>query len=126
MNFAPDSFRIRIAILFGGLTFVVGLIMMAWVNQSTTYRLVDARGAALGSVAKAISNAMTATLTEREREIYLLSQRPIFADKDLPAMRQAIDLAQRTCRNYAWIGFADTTGIVRATGGGVLEGMSVA
>lgn len=126
MNFTLDSFRVRLAILFGGLSFVVGLLMMAYVYQTTSNRLTAASGASLSGVGKAISNVIATTLMEREREISLLSQRLIFVDSNLPAIREAVDLVQRSYRHYAWIGYADTTGTVRAAGGGLLEGVSVA
>jgi len=119
------SFRMRLAMVIGGLALVLGLSTMAYVYWAASSRLSAASSAALAGVGKGIANVLTTTLMEREREILLLSERPTFIDGDLPAIRVAIDQVQRSYRHYAWIGFADATGVVRAAGGGLLEGARV-
>jgi len=119
------SFRMRLAMVIGGLSLVLGLSMMAYVYWTASNRLSEASAAALNGVARGIANVLATTLMEREREIVLLSERPIFVDGDLAAIRAAIDKVQRGYRHYAWIGYADATGLVSAAGGGLLEGERV-
>jgi diguanylate cyclase len=121
-------FRIRLTVLFGGLALLSGLGTTLYINQVATTRLTADSGQELLDISRNIANALASNISEREREIFLLSRMPIFARGELGGadIRQILEMRKRTYRDYAWIGIADPAGQVRAAAGGILEGESVA
>ncbi|MGE5386842.1 MAG: diguanylate cyclase [Betaproteobacteria bacterium] len=123
-----NNFRVRMTLLFGGLSLIVGAGVVLYVNEVASDRMTAASGEALESIAKSVANVLAETLMEREREIVLLSQTPIFVDRELhnPRIRERLEQIKRSYRFYAWVGVADAEGVVQAAAGGLLEGESVA
>ncbi len=122
-----NSFRIRLTLLFGGLSLVAGLAITLYIGQAASARMSAAGGEALLGIGKTAANALGETLREREREIVLISQRPLFVQRDFDdaEIRRALEQAKRTYRHYAWMGVADADGIVRVEADGLLEGERV-
>lgn len=121
------SFRIQLTILFGGLALVMSLSLTAYIDYMAAVRLNQDSAHTLQSIARSIANALAANLTEREREVVLLSQSPILTEGNLAdaQVRAAFEQRTQTYRNYAWFGVADTGGIVQSAAGGLLEGQNV-
>ncbi|WP_137169315.1 sensor domain-containing diguanylate cyclase [Marinomonas sp. FW-1] len=121
-----DTFRKRITLLSGGLLLSLSLVLIASFYQLTSTRLSQASGESLVSLSQSVSNMLTANLLEREREIFLLSQRSsLFKSQNLNELQEAIDQIKSSYKNYAWIGFADANGVVLASGDGMLAGADV-
>lgn len=122
------SFRIRLTVLFGGLSLLAGLGIALYVAQAATVRMSAAVGDALLGIGRTTANALAETLMEREREIVLISKRPLFVHADFgdAELRRSLEQAKHTYRHYAWMGIADAEGIVRVEADGLLEGEKVA
>ncbi|MEP7155527.1 MAG: diguanylate cyclase [Betaproteobacteria bacterium] len=127
MRLLPQSFRARLAILFGGLTLLVGLPVYWYVDQVFAAQLVVARGNAMRDLATAVAAMVAENIREREREIELLAQAPLFrrAPLDSPDLLQAIERLQRSNPYYTWLGMTDTEGAVRVANAGLLVGVNV-
>ncbi|MBW7900448.1 MAG: diguanylate cyclase [Rhodocyclaceae bacterium] len=122
------SFRIRLTVLFGGLSLLAGLGIALYVAQAATVRMSAAVGDALLGIGRTTANALAETLMEREREIVLISKRPLFVHADFgdAELRRSLEQAKHTYRHYAWMGIADADGMVRVEADGLLEGEKVA
>ena len=122
-----NTFRYRLTLLIGVLVIVLGMGFVSVIYNIASQKLTSASNEELNSVGRATANMLAATLNERQREIELLSKRHIFqsVDTKLQPVRDAIDLMQDSYSHYAWIGFANSQGIVVAAGKGLLEGVDV-
>ncbi len=122
-----NTFRIRLTILFGGMALILGLGLAFYVNQVASARVTEARGEVIDGVTRAIASALAANLTEREREVVLLSQSPFLMQGDLGSqeVRDALDRIMAAYRYYAWVGITDDKGIVRSSARGLLQGQDV-
>jgi len=122
------SLRRQISLLAGaiGLTIVgvttIGSALLAR-GQAT-----DMAQNALLQVARSMADRLDQDMAERLREIRnvgaLEPLRPHWME-DTGGLRKVLETMQRTLPDYAWIGFADRDGRVRAATTGVLEGGSV-
>lgn len=122
-----NSFRIRLTLLFGGLSLVLGIGVTLYINHVASAHITKANGELLQGTASSIANALAENFREREREIMLLSHHPLLVQGrlDSPEVRRGLEQVARSYRNYAWLGVADTSGIVQAAADGVLEGADV-
>ncbi|RNF52884.1 sensor domain-containing diguanylate cyclase [Marinomonas hwangdonensis] len=121
-----DTFRKRITLLSGGLLLSLSFVLVTSFYQLTSTRLSNASGESLVSLSQSISNMLSANLLEREREIRLLSRRTsLYENQDLSALQDAIDEIRNSYKDYAWIGFANASGTVIASGNGILKGVDV-
>jgi len=127
MTFLPDSFRNRLALLFVGLALLVGLPTYLYLNHIYAAQLLRDRGGALRDLASAVAGVLGENLRERQREIELLAQSPLYrrAPLDSSDFRSSLERVQETYPQYSWIGLADAQGTVRAATGGMLVGQSV-
>lgn len=121
------SFRIRLTLLFGGLSLLIGGAVTVYVDHMASTRMAQASGESLRGTARSISISLAENLRERDREITLLAQSPSLVKGEITAadLRQRLASVKRSYPYYAWIGFADTQGIVQAAAGGLLEGENV-
>lgn len=122
-----NNFRIRLTLLFGGLSLLIGGVMAVYLDEAASDRIAQYSGESLRWVARSIAYSLAENLRERDREIRLLSQSPSLVKEQLTIaeLRQRLEAIKRSYRHHAWIGFADTQGIVRAAAGGLLEGENV-
>ncbi len=127
MTFLPDSFRNRLALLFVGLALLVGLPTYLYLNHIYAAQLLRDRGQSLRDLASAVAAVLGENLRERQREIELLAQSPLYrrAPLDSSDFRSSLERVQETYPQYSWIGLADAQGTVRAATGGMLVGQSV-
>lgn len=120
------TFRSRITLLTGGLLLSLSLVLVTSSYYVASTRLSNASGEYLVSISQSISNMLTANLIEREREIILLSKRlSLYQDQNLSELEQVIDQVKNSYKHYVWIGFANTDGVVLASGDGLLKGVDV-
>ncbi len=121
------SFRIRLTLLFGGLSLLIGGAMTIYVERVASTRMAEASGESLRWVARSIAYSLAENLRERDREIALLAQSPALVKNEITTaeLRQRLESVKRAYRYHAWIGFADTQGVVQAAAGGLLEGEDV-
>lgn len=127
MNGWFRGFRIRLTVLFGGLSLALGLGLTMYVVRLATARMTEARIEVLQGITRSIAQALGSNLTEREREVLLLSQSPLLTRGrlDAPETRLVLDHRKQAYSNYAWLGVADARGIIQAAADGLLEGQDV-
>ena len=123
----PRIFRHQLALGFGLLALVIGLPSTFVVTQVYQDELIKDRGLALRDLAQAAAAVVGADLQERQREITLLAQMPLYRDAplDSPAIHDSLTRVQRAYTRYSWIGLADAQGQVRNATGDLLLGADV-
>ena len=127
MRFIPASFRSRLALLFGGLALLVGLPVYLYIVHVYAAQMVADRGRAMHDLAVAVAATFAENLHERQREIDLLAQTPLYQRESFTSadFTASVESLQKSYPHYSWIGVADTQGIVRASTGNLLLGQSV-
>ena len=117
------------------ISLLAGTIGLAIVGVTTIGSTLLARGQAtdmaqnsLLQVAQSMADRLDQDMAERLREIRNVGSleplRPHWLE-NTGSLRKVLETMQRTLPDYAWIGFADRDGRVRAATGGILEGASV-
>lgn len=128
MSYLPDSFRMRLVLLFGGLTLLVGLPVYWYVDKVFAAQLVVERGNSLRDLATAVSAVVAENIRERQREIDLLAQTPLYrrTSLDNPDVAKSLERVQKSYPHYTWIGVTDVEGKVLSATKGMLAGVNVA
>jgi diguanylate cyclase (GGDEF)-like protein len=117
------------------ISLLAGAIGLAIVGVTTIGSALLARGQAtdmaqnaLLQVARSMADRLDQDMAERLREVRnvgaLEPLQPHWME-NTGGLRKVLETMQRTLPDYAWIGFADRDGVVRAATGGILEGASV-
>lgn len=121
------SFRYRLLILFAGLSFLLLLCSTFFIGKVASDQMGKERGLNLLITAKSISNTLANSLTEREREIILLSQSPFIAESDFnnPRIQQQLDQVHESYKYYVWLGIANPTGKIVVAADDLLTGVNV-
>lgn len=121
------SFRNRMAFVFGLVTIVIGILLIAYINTIASQKMTEASTESLESIAKAMANAMSDTLVEREREVLLLSKSPLLQNRSFESheIRSVVNAMESSYPNYSWIGITDAQGVVKVASQGMLEGVNV-
>lgn len=129
LHFKSRRYRIKhlVVLGFGLLTLGVWLPIYLYINHVYAARLVTERGAAIHDLAAAVASVVAENLRERQREIYLLSQTPLFrrAALDDPELQANLERVKKSYPHYSWIGVADLDGVVRSATGNMLRGADV-
>lgn len=129
MPISKRHYRIKhlLVLAFGGLALAIGLPIYLYSNHVFVTQLVTDRGDAINDLAKAVASVVAENLQERQREITLLTQTPLFktAALDDPALKANLERVQKSYPHYSWIGAADLNGIVQSSTGNILRGVSV-
>ncbi|MCJ2023983.1 hypothetical protein [Methylobacterium sp. J-067] len=117
------------------ISLLAGTISLAIVVATTLGSALLARGQdtemaqnALLQVARLMADRLDQDMAERLREIRNVGAlQPLQSHwlENNGTLRKVLETMQRTLPDYAWIGFADRDGQVRAATGGILEGASV-
>lgn len=117
------------------ISLLAGAIGLAIVGVTTIGSALLARGQAtdmaqntLLQVARSMADRLDQDMAERLREVRNVgSLEPLQPHwmANTGGLRIVLETMQRTLPDYAWIGFADRDGRVRAATGGVLDGVSV-
>jgi len=129
----PATDRLSIAVQVGAAVIVVVLVAVAGgvvtIGQLLTGRLEAQVAEKLGGLASDMAERLDRGMHERYRDVRTVARLDavLTAGEAPEARRRAwLDELHASFPAYAWIGFADTDGVVRASTGGMLEGESVA
>lgn len=122
------SLRHQISLVTGA----VGLTIVAAVTLGSALlaraQATDMAENALLQVARSVADRLDQDMAERLREIRNVAAldplQPHWME-NTGSLRNVLQSMQKTFPDYAWIGFADETGKVRAATGGILEGANV-
>jgi len=127
MTWSLSGFRLRLAVLIGGLSLLWVAGAAYYFDHVATAHMNDASVKVLASVGQAVSRGLSSNLEERQRSIEMLSGLPALTRGDLDSdeVRSVLTRTKSGYRYYAWIGVADRDGVVKAATGGLLEGESV-
>ena len=125
--FQIDTFRNRLLIVFAGMALILGLCITLYIGYKASAQMTQSSGQTLYATAKNISNTLANSLTEREREMVLLSESPFFIDTDFknPKLQLKLDQVQQSYKYYAWLGIANPSGKVEVAANKLLEGADV-
>lgn len=126
--FKHSSFRVRLALWFGGLSLFTLLSVGIYAGWITANQMKINAGEAVHAQAVAAAELLGANLREREIEIVLLSQAPHFVRGDLtsPDILASLDRRHTLRSEFAWLGVADAAGNVIQASNNMLVGQSVA
>lgn len=126
--FKHSSFRVRLALWFGGLSLFTLLSVGIYAGWITANQMKINAGEAVHAQAVAAAELLGANLHEREIEIILLSQAPHFVRGDLtsPDILASLERRRTLRSEFAWLGVADATGTVVQASNNMLVGQSVA
>jgi PAS domain S-box-containing protein len=121
------SLRARFGLAIGGITFVLSTLASLIVGHPVSEQLKVDTGQSLAELAYQMTDKLDRGMFERYRDIQIISTLNTIRHPNSPVSQQRalLEKLQNTCTNYAWIGFADTLGIVQFSTGKLLEGKSV-
>lgn len=121
------SLRTQIAVVFGLLVIVLGLLLSTLLSGMLREHLQKQAGASLELAARNAAKMLASGLQDRSREVQVLSQStPLWAHGlQSPQVHQVMARSQAVNPNSLWIGVADLDGVVRAATGDMLLGQSV-
>lgn len=125
MPLTSDSFRLRLVLLFGGLSIAFILGITLYINRVATAHIIEDGEERLRNLAFNVALVVENNLEERQREIHLLSHSLPKPGQRLENdnIRRTLALAKKAYRHYAWIGLTDADGVVRVAADGMLEGV---
>lgn len=121
------SFRAQLARRLGGVALVVLVGVGSLVGWLLLRATATASGEAMYSTAQAAADLLATDLREREAEIHLLSRSSLLrqAPLDDPEIGRLLSEHKRVHEEHAWIGVADSAGMVRSASDALLVGASV-
>ncbi|MBD1904339.1 diguanylate cyclase [Funiculus sociatus GB2-A5] len=121
------SLRLRLGLAVGGITLILSMLQSVTVSQLTTAKIEAEAGNALVELAHQITDKLDRGMFERYRDIQNIATLHTLRDYATPSeeMRSFLEKLQSTNPNYAWIGLADTLGIVQVSTGKLLEGKNI-
>ncbi|MBD2005196.1 MULTISPECIES: diguanylate cyclase [Cyanophyceae] len=121
------SLRLRLGLAVGGITLILSMLQSVTVSQLTTAKIEAETGNALVELAHQITDKLDRGMFERYRDIQNIATLHTLRDYATPSeeMRSFLEKLQSTNPNYAWIGLADTLGIVQVSTGKLLEGKNI-
>lgn len=121
-----NSLRIRLTLWFGGLALTGMTVAGVYVGSIAANDLKVIAGHRLEATAESAAALLSENLRERQLEIQLLAQGPLFTDGDLAGadVRRILDMRKAAHDAYAWIGVTDQAGIIQQATGGILVGQN--
>ena len=127
-RFAEQGLRAQIALVFGALVIALAVLLSLGFGELLKNRAQRDAGAALQLVAENASTLLASGLHRRSLEATVLANAEIIWAKGLDSP-EALGMLERSKAMEpfnAWIGVADTQGVVQNATGGMLKGQSVA
>lgn len=123
----PMSFRAQISIAFGAVVVALIAVLAVVLGDLQAESLRRSAGDALEVVANNAQRALAAGLDRRLNIVRTLAATPALWEQGLESREAAAALAQqqRISAHLAWMGVADTSGIVRTSTGDLLKGADV-
>lgn len=121
------SLRTRLGLAIGGIALVLSLLASLIVGHTVSEQLKVNVGDDLADVAYQMTDKLDRGMFERYRDIQIISTLNAIRDpkSSVSSQRSLLEKLQSTYTDYAWIGFTDNQGVVRASTGTLLEGKSV-
>lgn len=119
--------RAWLGLSYGLLAVLLVGVLSVLVERAASDELEHDIGLRLAANAGALAERMDEGLYERLNDMRTLSLQPGIAEPEAnqETLRAMFDMMQLTYRDYAWIGIADATGVVRVASRGMLEGENV-
>ncbi|WP_342163882.1 hybrid sensor histidine kinase/response regulator [Methylobacterium sp. SD21] len=118
--------RTLLALVFAGGALLLTVAATLVVSQFVAQRVQIRAEAHTAELAEHLRQIIDANITERLGDMTVLSSVARTNATTPEARRTWVDALRESYPAYAWIGFADSNGIVLASTGGMLEGESVA
>ncbi len=121
------SLRARAASIAGGCGLLFTLIFASLAAGMLQRAIEKQTGASFESLAFQMSDKLDRVIAQHQRHLRLAANLAPFRSAELPATdrRRLLENFQDEARDFAWIGFADTTGQLIATTQRIIEGASV-
>ena len=121
------SLRLRLGLAVGSITLILSILQSVTVSQLTSARMEAEAGNALAQLAHQMTDKLDRGMFERYRDIQNIATLHTLRDYATPSgeMRSFLEKLQSTYPNYAWIGLADTLGIVQVSTAKLLEGKNI-
>lgn len=122
-----NTSRVRLTLLFGGLSVLMALAVIIFLGHSRTKELEDINSKKMLLIGRPIVAALAEGLREREREVILLSHHLRLAQGSIDSLdaQRNFDEVRQSFPYYSWIGVADIHGVVKESTGGLLKGVNV-
>jgi HAMP domain-containing protein len=122
------SLRARAALVTGISALAFTLVATALAGTLVRRSLERQLGANFESLAFQFGDKLDRVILARHRDLQFAAGLPLMRQGATPAAerRKLLELVQDNARDFAWIGFADASGNVRAATAGVFEGTTVA
>lgn len=122
-----SNLRRKLAISFGVSTFLLSIIFSLVVSASLKNHLQREKIIFLQQIANELTNTFNRGLLERQQDIENMTvlRRFFNPSSDKKDRRLFLDKLQDSNKYYAWIGFANTKGIVEVATDNILEGENV-
>ena len=115
----PDSFRLRLSLLIGGLFLITTLIDYASLKPQLDQNLLQDKGEVIQAIAQGIAKSLSVELKQRRRELTLQAHAPAFIDTPLesPSLVSGIEQFRQASPDYVWMGVVTPDGRVFAASG---------
>jgi HAMP domain-containing protein len=119
-----SSLRARAVMLLGGATLVFAVVIAALGSRLLRQQLEGQLGPAFETLAFQLADKIDRAIYERQRELQLSASLAPFRAAGISAAerRQLLENLQLAAPDFAWIGFADTSGRIVVGTGGQREG----
>lgn len=121
------SLRTRLGLAIAGTALILSIVASLIVGHTTSEQVKVNVGQSLTELAYQMTDKLDRGMFERYRDLQIISTLNAFRSPDTPILEQRnlLEKLQSTYPDYAWIGFTDTRGVVRASTGKLLEGKNV-
>ncbi|GAC1339054.1 MAG: hypothetical protein NVSMB18_06560 [Acetobacteraceae bacterium] len=118
--------RTLLALAFALVAFAVAIVGAFAARELTSRHLKARIGTETADLAGQVRNLIDRSMYSRWRDVRILAAAARTTASTSAARREWVDIMRQTFPAYAWVGFADSDGIVSAATDRMLEGASVA
>ncbi|PIG91115.1 PAS domain-containing sensor histidine kinase [Gloeocapsopsis sp. IPPAS B-1203] len=122
------SLKARFGLAIGVIAFLLSILASLIVGYTASEQIKVNVGQSLAELAYQMTDKLDRGMFERYRDLQIVSTLNIIRNpnSNLLEQRTLLEKLQSTYPKYAWIGLTDNQGIVQASTGKLLEGVSVA
>lgn len=121
------SLRTRLGIAIAGTALILSILASLIVGHTASEQVKVNVGQSLAELAYQMTDKLDRGMFERYRDLQIISTLNALRSPSTPIseQRNLLEKLQSTYINYAWIGFTDSRGVVRASTKKLLEGKNV-
>ncbi|WP_045056877.1 sensor histidine kinase [Aliterella atlantica] len=121
------SLRTRLGLAIAGTAIILSVVASLIVGHTASEQVKVNVGQSLTELAYQMTDKLDRGMFERYRDLQIISTLNAIRSPDTPILEQRnlLEKLQSTYPDYAWIGFTDTRGVVRASTRKLLEGKNV-